>query len=288
VDDPDNHIFPISPVFGQAIGGGPKLVPRWFEWGGKSGRGNTTVPAAQSVWGYAGRVHAYNRPLNKLLYKAGMRRLNDTSPETEIVDDQQLDLQIYKCPADTGYTAKNYPDYGMSNLRESGLSCYDHYGNSYTGAAFIVCLSTGSGCVSDLPIFSTSPFYRPLSRIPNGANTILFYEGNASRAYRGYDASKPITANPCNEPPLDEEIVKGWHGKDWFFTCCFVDGHSSVIKMKGMTVPPPHLGATYPDIPGRDPYQYWGCITIRGSGWQMDSLPAPTIELPLTAGEAGF
>lgn len=296
VDDEGNNVFPISPTFGKvtAHSDGVKLVPRWFEWGGRSGKAGFEYPdyITQSPWGIADGLNSYNRPLNKLLYKAGMKKLRTSDPETEVDKDFKLDLGIYACPADIGYTASGYTDvgYGMDQLRASGRSCYEHYGNSYTGASFIVCLTSGSGCIQDLPIYSTAPFYRPLSRIPNGANTILFYEGNASRAYRGYDRSKgqPLT-NPTGEFALDTEKVKGWHGRDWFFTACFVDGHSGVIKMKGMIVPPPDLGSTYPMPPGSQrPYDYWSGITIRGNGWQLDSLPAPTVELPFTAGETGF
>ena len=95
----------------------------------------------------------------------------------------------------------------------------------------------------------------------------------------------PLTILPdCPLPNRPGARLKGWHGRDWVYTACFVDSHVSLVRMHGSDCPPQNLGNTYPkqDIPpGMTPYSYWRCITIRGPGWQLDTLPSPPIGIGL-------
>jgi prepilin-type processing-associated H-X9-DG protein len=213
-----------------------------------------------------------------------------------IAQNQNLDLGIYHCPADKGATTRNHTsDEQLGSLVElmhdSGMSAYDHFGTSYGAASFLVV-----GGVMEPFVQSTAPFGRPLSRIPNAANTVLFQEANGLYAWN-YEYRKEYGPNGCNPQPSDCPYghgnpalrVKGWHGKDWRFTVAFVDGHAGVIRMEGADCPPTDLGDTYPDDGStRPPYLQFRCITLRGPGWQLDTLPSPPISLGLTTQQCGI
>lgn len=130
---------------------------------------------------------------------------------------------------------------------------------------------------------SNSSFLKPISRVPNPANTIYFIENAGRWAWR-----KNYGADGCGSLSgllgADvETVVKGWHGKDWNFAMSFVDGHASITTIKGHLQPQPLL-PTYPD--GND-YGVWNCVIIRGVGWQLDTLPAPTVPTAITCSGGG-
>jgi hypothetical protein len=123
---------------------------------------------------------------------------------------------------------------------------------------------------------SNSPYLRPVSRIPNPANT-LYYEENCGRFAFKADPQPgqcPYTPEPG--------VLPGWHGRNWMFDVSFADGHAGVTKMKGMKAP--HL-SSYPHCevqsgPLANPdacYLHWHCVIIRGDGWQKDTLPSPPV-----------
>ncbi|MBN1513863.1 MAG: prepilin-type N-terminal cleavage/methylation domain-containing protein [Phycisphaerae bacterium] len=293
-DDRTNVVMPCCSEFGRPnpVEPGQKTVNAAFGWGGKSGRGkyNSSYGGGiLSVWGPQYKRGASTRPLNYMMYKNINKVLPGAEHAAEIEADQNLTFDSFRCPADTGYTAKNWDTYWPANANgfvDSTLSAYNHFGNSYAGTAFIVYTAVGESCVGTVQ--TLTPFLRPLSRIRNTANTVLYQEANSLYAY---SLKVPeINWSGCNYlEDAPNGVVKGWHGRDWMFTACFTDGHAAVIKMRGCEQPPADLGSTYPrDIGGSDPYNAWKCVQIRGNGWQLDTLPSPPISIGLTCADVGL
>jgi len=290
-DDQTNVVMPCCSEFGKiSTLGSTKTVNAAFGWGGKSGRGRygpqNMNEGPLSVWGPQHKRGASSRPLNRVMYKNIAKVLpGDTEGA---INDQNLDFGMYKCPADTGYTAKNWASYwpeSTSGFVSSTLSSYDHFGNSYAGTAFIVYTSSGGSCIGTVQ--TLTPFLRPLSRIRNTANTVLYQEANSLYAY---NLKVPESNwNDCGYDDAPNASVKGWHGSNWMFTACFTDGHAAVIRMRGCDQPPADLGSTYPrDLGGTNLYDIWKCVQIRGNGWQLDTLPAPPISIGLTCADVGL
>jgi prepilin-type N-terminal cleavage/methylation domain-containing protein len=288
-DDRTNVVMPCWTQFGTKEGGLAR-VNAAFGWGGKSGRGkygpSKPFEGPLSEWGPQGTRGASTRPLNYMMYK-NISKVAPGNTEGAVLD-QNLDYDIYRCPADTGYTTKNWPTYwpdSTSGFVDSLLNSYDHFGNSYAGTAFIVYTAQGGTCVGTVQ--TLTPFLRPLSRIRNTANTLLYQEANSLYAY---NLKVPESSwNDCGYEDAPGAIVKGWHGSNWLFTACFTDGHAAVIKMRGCEQPPADLGSTYPkDLGGTNLYDVWKCVQIRGSGWQLDTLPSPPISIGLTCADVGL
>jgi hypothetical protein len=107
----------------------------------------------------------------------------------------------------------------------------------------------------------------------------LVQEGNSRFAWRWGDNAGLDCPGRLD---TKEGYIKGWHGRNWFFTANFCDGHASTIKMQGCIWPPPNLGTTYPYV-NADPslsYRCFQCVTIRGDQWQLDTLPSPSVPTP--------
>ena len=275
-DDPNEQAVPVQ--YTQFYSGvvDQKLHTRIgpSAWGGKSGRGE--VVDNEWWWGTREGRGPARRPLNPFLYKQGFVDYKDNPGVPGSKNwkaDQRLDLGTYRCPGDKGYVGGLH--YGT--FQDSGLTSYDHYGNSYAANVQWIYLVGSSPCY----LWSNSPYLRPVSRIPNPANT-LYYEENCGRF--AFKADPQPEA--CDYEPV-YDIVHGWHGRDWNFNAAFADGHAKTIRIKGVAVPPPHL-ASYPNCPPWC-YQTWDCVIIRGEGWQIDTLPGPHVEtrLPCTTASGG-
>jgi prepilin-type N-terminal cleavage/methylation domain-containing protein/prepilin-type processing-associated H-X9-DG protein len=236
-----------------------------YEFGGKSGLGEPTagVDPLFSRWGTMNGRGAGQRPLNPVMFRGGFGDFtNDPGPnQTNWLNDTLLDLPIYRCPSDRGYRGLHYIAW-----RNSGLTSYDHYGTSFAANIFWTGPSEGVCFMS-----SNSPYLRPLSRIPNPANT-LYYEENVGRfAWMRYP-------DPC--PIADVEGVparaRGWHGNWWNFQVAFADGHAGYIVMNGYQ--PVHL-SHYPlnEYGYQHSYETLQCVIVRGDNWQKDTLPAPAV-----------
>ena len=87
-----------------------------------------------SVWGTSASRGPAERPLNAVLYKAAFTDFHsDPGPDNRNwLADTELELREYRCPSDRGYT--NFHD---AAWRDSGLSSYDHYGNSYAANTLV-------------------------------------------------------------------------------------------------------------------------------------------------------
>ena len=133
------------------------------------------------------------------------------------------------------------------------------------------------GSTGDPYMDSNSAYLRPVSRVPNPANTVLFEE-NCGRYSHWFDPQPARCAGRV------QGVVRGWHGRDWTFSVSFADGHSSMVKMLGNSSP---TLTRYPYC-GQDPTQNycpgaWECVVSRGEGWQKDTLPSPPVPTEVPA-----
>jgi hypothetical protein len=291
-EDPKEILIPVpvTRVLYRASG--------FIEWGGKAGVGQpaTANDPTQSPFGtgsYRGPAH---RPLNRQLYKAAFVDYNpvDGTPNPGAGNmnyfmDTKLDLDIYRCPADTGYagggyeyTASSLPERNETRFKEEGKTAYDHYGNSYQANVF-----WAVGGLAGQRLRSQSVYLTPLSRVPSPSLTIAYLETPARYVWCWGDWS----TSGCDDyggrvlKPYAE--VQGWHGEPFHFNVTFADGHAALVEMKGCIRPPPNLGA--PNYPAGDcaastpPYDCERCVTIRGPEWQLDTLPTPAVLTPYYA-----
>ena len=228
IDDENESSVPVHFKIGvPSLDTGARLNIVRLGWGGKAGRGGRDGDLF--FWGTFKDMGPAARPLNKFLYKAGFidYKTNPGPAGSNWKKDQNLDLGMFRCPSDKGYTGINGTEW-----RDSGQSAYDFYGNSYaTAVIFIYGGLGGQTCGGSYCCESESPALRPLSRIPNPSNT-LYYEEHAGRfAFladpQGINGNAGSTSYPG-------EIVGGWHpcrgqgGKgDWIFNVSFVDAPSA-------------------------------------------------------------
>ncbi len=267
-DDASESSIPVHPiVLDNNRDQRERLTTARAAFGGKSGNGR--FDGNTLYWGTGNFKGPATRPMNGILFKNG---LTDFTPPpfgtytggdilARWADDEKLNLNIFKCPSDTGYKGLNYTD-----LKESGKSSFDFFGNSYWANA----LWTTSGG----PCFSNSPFLRPYSRIPNPANTLYFWEQAGAFAW---DANPPES---CGDKT--DTVVVGWHKRPWMFNAVFADGHGSMVKMDSWRAP---QLSSYPNAPGgSNPYFWYHCVIIRGSDWQMDTLPSPEVPTNIDCG----
>ena len=290
-EDPNEMFIPVpnTDVLYDACGA--------VEWGGKAGIGQSPDPnnLARSIFGtdsYRGPAH---RPLNPYLYPGGFvdynppnGRPNPGPDYINYLNDTQLDLGIYRCPADTGYTgggflytASSRADRNERAFRNEGLTAYDHYGTSYVANAFwIVCGLAGS------QLRSQSVYLTPLSRVPSPSHTLAYQEVPSRFVWLwgSWEGSGCEWAQFGGRCEGQYNTVPGWHGPDFHFNVTFADGHASMVEMQGCIRPPPNLGLmNYPlhECSGQiDPYQCSRCVTIRGPEWIMDTLPTRGVLTP--------
>jgi prepilin-type N-terminal cleavage/methylation domain-containing protein/prepilin-type processing-associated H-X9-DG protein len=271
-DDPSEASIPVHHLVPQLAGSMSPLGRRMvaaYAWGGKSGRGSDEGNVL--FWGTRFEKGPSARPLNRFLYKAGFPDyMKDPGPGlANWKSDERLDLGLFRCPSDDGYRNLHFRKW-----KESTLSSYDHYGNSYAGNILWILngppgpgiYDCGSG--SEACCRSNAPYGRPPSRIPNASNTI-FYEENVGR-FTFWAPLEPSTPYYYNCDPIPTQPVKGWHGKDWMFNVAFADGHGATVKMKGSLAP---LLSSYPSGNAAE----WNCVIVRGAGWQRDTLPSPPV-----------
>jgi hypothetical protein len=254
-----------------------------MEWGGKSGKGESAMTSFPefSKWGTRFQRGPSTRALNKFIYgdvfpdysqDAGPERINWKN-------DAELDLDVFRCPSDYGYAGHHY-----SSWYNSQLTSFDHYGNSYTAVGSWIGYP-GPDCRLE----SNGAFLRPVSCVPNPRNTLQVIENCGKFAYRknyGADGCASLSGTLGTDV---ETKVRGWHGRMWEFQATFVDGHASRIRMEGHTQPQPRL-PVYPDCHSEDLencYQHWHCVITRGPGWQIDTLPAPTVPTDLSCYGSG-
>jgi prepilin-type processing-associated H-X9-DG protein len=222
-------------------------------------------------------MNAAKRPLNAILYKSGISAPQATiggySQSVDWSPDAELDLGLFRCPADKGFTGMHH-----AGWQAKGNSSYDHYGTSYAANPLFVGIP-GAG----QPLDSNSMYSRPQSRVPNPTNTVMYWE-NAARF--AFFATNDITnggeyiqttggASSCYWPyPEGDFVARGHHGREWQFNVAFGDGHASFIRIKG---------SGFVDIGDHNMPQSCqngtcNCIIVRGLDWQLDTLPADLVD----------
>ena len=174
--------------------------------------------------------------------------------------DADLDLDLYKCPSDKGFKGNHYEEWFQSKL-----SSYDHFGTSYAANVFWIGV-IGGQCTLE----SNSPYLRPLSRIPSTANTLLYWENVGRYSWQHQDPC-PITGVGITPPYPDGKEGPKWHTRGWEFNAAFADGHGAVIRMKGYKL------LDLANLTGTCANANCQCIIIRGTNWQIDTLPAATL-----------
>ncbi|NOT02388.1 MAG: prepilin-type N-terminal cleavage/methylation domain-containing protein [Phycisphaerales bacterium] len=273
--DRNEQAIPVHPLTGGPDTGADVGS---YDWGGKSGIGEPRAGSdiMTSRWGTANGRGPATRPLNTVIAKTTFTDFRDDPGVNQAnwFSDTRLDLGHYRCPSDRGYTGHHFQSW-----RHSRLSSYDFYGTSYA-ANSIWCAVHQNQCV----IKSWGPFLRPMTRIPNPANTVYYIENCGRFAWR---SNLKKTQNDCwtatDGPHFSQtselQPVKGWHGKLWHFVTGFVDGHVAMVKIDGFLWPPPIIPV---DIHGDQILAR--CHVIRGHGWQFDVLPAPPVLMPVRCG----
>jgi len=272
-DDPKEFVIPI----GEADATFPETRYTYYGWGGKSGKGTASAPYTSSDWSGGSLLNAARRPLNYVLYKGGFQsQVSGGILGGGWTKDTQLELDLFRCPADKGFTGMH-----EQGWKQSRLSAYDHYGTSYAANPLFV------GVPSASPLDSNSMYSRSMSRVPNPTNTVLFWEVSARYSFFAsndianggeYVQSGPQVSG-CYWPyPYGDFTARGFHGQDFNFNVSYGDGHSTWIKIKGH-------GAVQIDqvnMPPACPNGVCKCILVRGIGWQLDTLPADLVKTSKT------
>ncbi len=242
-----------------------------YDWGGKSGVGEplSGSDVLSSTWGTQEGRGPGTRPLNEVLFKGGLTDYRDDPGIGQInwFNDTKTDLKLMRCPSDRGYRGHHFRAWA-----DSRLSSYDHYGNSYA-ANTIWCASHSAQCF----VKSWGPLFRPMSRVPNPANTVYYTENSGRFAWRSSIRRVDQICWTSSDGPHfsqseDAKVIKGWHGKDFEFITSFVDGHAGRVMNNGFKWPPPNV----PRDPDGNPLLF-RCHVIRGPGWQLDVLPSAPI-----------
>ncbi len=243
------------------------------EWGGKSGDFEYQSPIDSHIprWGTAAGRGPSTRPLNRIIYKRSFPdNQDDAGPNNENwILDSQLELDVFHCPADYGYTGRHY-----SLFEILGQTSYDQYGNSYAANQLWVAVFDQN----DLLYTSGSPFLKPVSGIPSPSRTLLFQENALLFGWVPFPYTESpglerssVTAGDHNDDPH----IAGWHGAPFSGNATFADGHSARIKMDGHILPHPDI-ETYPAIaPWYEQTANPRHALIRGADWQKDTLPSP-------------
>jgi len=274
-DDRNENVVPVHPrIVGWRVWGAQHQPGGTAEWGGRSGAGgpynDSTDPVATSYWGTANGMGPGTRPLNSTIYKGGLRDYGNEPGSDQINwrNDAELDLEVYHCPSDVGYTGYYHPLW-----RDSGLPAFEHFGNSYQVPPLHGGWSGRFWCAR-----SIGAFLHATSRIPNPSNSLLF--GDAPGTYAHFVGGFVHYVECVDLLHFEflalSEPNRGWHGRDWLFNFAYTDAHAEPTRIYEVYGPAPQL-PYYPisRISGNpNSYEDWKCLIWRGPGWQVDVLPA--------------
>ncbi|MBK8269603.1 MAG: type II secretion system protein [Planctomycetes bacterium] len=203
----------------------PKAETEWlydgeYEYGGKTGLDVMGDPDFRQE----------NRILNKYIFGNAM----------------SATLALYECPGDRGVpdAPVDFEPFFVEPAYKD-RKIFDLAGTSYRLNNHIDFLG-GSGFSQNF----YGPYFRPRTRVPSTAQTVILEEAIAEVA-KWNAATYPVT---------------GWHAKRNRFNVAFVDGHAGPIYLSQQN----DLTANYPN--------YW---VLRGDQWRMDCYPEnPVPDLP--------
>ena len=278
-DDPNENGIPVGIT---ELSNGSSVQARLgnYGYGGKSGVGGSGSQIIdQSPYGFLAKMGSQHRPLNYVVYKSSINVYsNATQPQR--LTDAKLDLGLYRCPSDDGWKGNHYREwYDLSQTLAIAKTSYDYFGTSYSANVFWI--GTGGGGFSS-NMYSNSPYIRPLARVPNPANTILYIENVGRYCWNQDD---PYPTEDFSPKPRYPDRLPGpkWHQNGWYFNAAFCDGHAAYIKVKSYE-PVEKYPTNMTGLCANGGCQY---IMIRGRGWQWDTLPAAPIESNHPCPEAG-
>lgn len=218
-DDPNGIMGPVHPSASLFTSG-----EGYAEYGGGPG----TMPFT----GWNDVIDPRTRPLNRLQY-------GDSMPFNSPPGDK-AQYQIFQCPGEE-FGWQEWPGFG-SNPLETETPYFKANGVAFrmNNLAF----SDGT---------SVGIYGRPVSRIPQTANTLAFLE---ARAYQ------TLWTNNAWGSATHGELT-GYHKKLGYFNLSYADGHAKSVDMGNDTYYP-HQSWTNPMFNGRDARGTWG---------RMDCLP---------------
>ncbi|MEK7710425.1 MAG: prepilin-type N-terminal cleavage/methylation domain-containing protein [Planctomycetota bacterium] len=291
-DDPQGWGIPVHPAQFWQERNNPTFIGA-YEWGGKSGIGRADYlgPAnpQNSKYGTKAGFGPATRPMNAILYKGGFKDSGTPYDRIGAHRDTELDLGLFKCPADDGPPRGGHCTDWVAHSEQSS---YDHFGNSYAANVFMVAIGSGG------LMHSNSPYMRPITRVPTPARTI-YYEENIGRW--AWAAKRDRCELPGVTPGVDPgptKAIRGWHGRDWTYNRAFVDAHAETQKIiiegtqdengyalhyvaEKLSSYPKYDANNdgVPETPGG--YEFYHCVIVRGPGWAKDTLPATPIETQL-------
>lgn len=289
-DDPNEIPIPVNWKANMQ----PFATLNYYGYGGKAGiggRGGSDPNRVEtSIFGPSMEMDPAQRPMNRIVYKdIPSRAPRPNGGKWQSL--AELDLEMYKCPADKGFAGIHY-----SSWKDSKLASYDHFGTSYAANALWIfdpqdsinpSLNGGQAMLQ-----SNSMFIRPISRAPTPSNTIMYSENAGRFAWLGLDnALSQNVNNICGTPLTFNASAKGWHEQEWKFNFAFGDGHVDFLKMRGYE---PALGnrqasdcfGGFNTAPGQSRCI---CVIIRATEWQLDTMPSGFIRHEFhTPGSAGI
>ncbi|MBI1826005.1 MAG: prepilin-type N-terminal cleavage/methylation domain-containing protein [Planctomycetes bacterium] len=301
-DDTSGYGIPVHPLQFVQDASAPTFIGA-YEWGGKAGIGGKLDEPANLYDSNFGTKRGFGpstRPLNNIMYKGGFTNHSPTAlplvggdgnREGQLAD-TKLMLEIFTCPADNGPPrGAHCPNW----IRHTERSSYDHFGNSFVANVFMIAAGGGGG-----PMYSNSPYMRPITRVPSPART-LYYEENIGRwawsCKNELKACEGIVGG-AGVDPGPTKAIRGWHGKDWTFDRVFVDSHAEQQKiwLEGTEDNNGYANHyrnerldSYPGLGEGDEGSFDSdmCIIVRGTGWQKDTMPAPLLDTHLNSPGGG-
>ena len=266
-------------------GGGSSVQARLgnYGYGGKSGVGGPSPSQQflQSAYGFFAKMGSQHRPLNKLLYK-NLKDYADSATAQQRSADTRINAGLYRCPSDNGFQGNHYVEwYNFGSRYLQYRSSYDYFGTSYSAIVFWTGFTGDTCCMR-----SNSAYLRPISTVPNPANTLIYMENVGRYCWNHHDPAATAYGGPFEDILPDPEYPESlggpeWHGKGWNFNSVFADGHVATIIMKSYIPVSPYptdlVGDCAPSMmpPGQERCKW---IMIRGRGWQLDTLPASPVE----------
>ncbi len=261
-------------------------------WGGKAG--SSDYANGFYATGYDDDHLGFGparRPLNKYLYRTGFADRFGME-EAERLQDERIDLPVFKCPSDVGFAA---PDTKMPDeyrRKFMGHSLYDTYGSSYAVNSLLV------GIPGLTNLASLGPWIRPYSQIPRPSITLTMSETR--------DRTNAAWMGLIWESPTFNHFNHG--GAPRTHNYAFADGHVHVVdftvrsnvsgivdeitlnygewKMKGadtVVVAVTGYGSNCDGTP-RGPFTFGpsgtmlGHLLWSGPGWVHHTFPAPSVE----------
>lgn len=262
-DDAQENAIPVGL---GAVTDPTRLQNTYYSFGGKAGAGGAGVRnVVTSPFGPSFDMDPANRPLNRMFYKS--IPFTEPRPGPQGIKWEplaKLDFEAYRCPSDV-----KFPGFHYRGWRDSKMSSYDYFGTSY--AAQPMWITDGT------TIFSNGIYLRPLSRVPNPTNTIMYWENAARFAPFANWPNAPRQQSPCScrgggclgDPGNGTWVARGWHGKDWNFVTAFGDGHADFTFIRST------LTALGNQLTGDcKPASLCVCVIVRGEDWQLDTMPS--------------